>query len=82
MTIILTSIIIIVIIIIIIIITTTTTTTIGSKYIDKCMQQRSNPRASLMIRKNVSKDLVLNSLGMGDTMAENLAGMCCYCYWC
>ena len=44
-----------------------------SKFIDKCMQQRTNPRASLMIRKNVSKELVLKNLGMGDTMASNIA---------
>jgi len=44
-----------------------------TKYIDNCMKQRLNPRASLMIRKRVSSELVLKNLGIGDKMAKTIA---------
>eukprot|EP01034_Spumella_vulgaris_P028670 gene28670-35569_t len=44
-----------------------------SKYIAGCMKQQLNPRASLVVRKNMSKQLNLQHHGMGDTMAKLLA---------
>ena len=43
-----------------------------SKYIAGCMQKRLNPRASLVVRKNMTKQLNLQHHGMGDTMAKLL----------
>eukprot|EP01032_Pedospumella_encystans_P009853 gene9853-11567_t len=40
-----------------------------SKYIDSCIRQRLNPRASLILRKNFTKHLSLQHHGIGDTMA-------------
>jgi Ca2+-binding EF-hand superfamily protein/Ran GTPase-activating protein (RanGAP) involved in mRNA processing and transport len=39
-----------------------------SKFISACMQERMNPRASLVTRKNISKCLDLQHHGMGDAM--------------
>ena len=44
-----------------------------SKYINSCVRDRLNPRASLVIRKNMTKKLELQNYGMGDEMAAILA---------
>ena len=44
-----------------------------SKYIMKCLNGGVNPRASLIIRKSVTKELNLQHYGMGDEMAQMLA---------
>lgn len=44
-----------------------------TKYLTGCMQNNVNPRASLLLRKNMSKELNLQHQGMGDTMAQLLA---------
>lgn len=44
-----------------------------TKYLTGCMKNNLNPRASLVIRKNISKRLNLQHHGMGDQMAVVLA---------
>lgn len=44
-----------------------------SQFIDNCIRQRLNPRASLILRKSFTKELNLKHLGMGDKMAILLA---------
>lgn len=44
-----------------------------SKFIDGCMRVGLNPRASLVLRKTLSKQLNLKHQGMGDAMARVLA---------
>lgn len=44
-----------------------------SKYIMKCLSGRVNPRASLILRKTLTKELYLQHYGMGDEMAKMLA---------
>jgi hypothetical protein len=44
-----------------------------SHYIDSCIRQRLNPRASLILRKRFTRELNLKHLGMGDKMALLLA---------
>ncbi|RYH21039.1 hypothetical protein EON65_21670 [archaeon] len=40
-----------------------------SQYIDNCIRQRLNPRAGLLLRKQLTRELSLKHLGMGDEMA-------------
>ena len=42
-------------------------------YLTGCMQERLNPRASLLLRRNFTKELNLQHHGMGDAMAQLLA---------
>lgn len=44
-----------------------------SQYIDSCIRQRLNPRCSLILRKQFTRELNLKHLGMGDEMAVLLA---------
>ena len=44
-----------------------------SLYIAGCLSQRLNPRASHLIRKEITQDLHLEHFGMGDDMAIHLA---------
>lgn len=44
-----------------------------SQFIDNCIRQRLNPRASLILRKSFTKELNLKHLGMGDKLAILLA---------
>jgi hypothetical protein len=44
-----------------------------SKFITACMQEKLNPRASLILRKNMTKRLNLQHHGMGDQLAALLA---------
>mmetsp|Transcript_16332 Transcript_16332/g.30488 ORF Transcript_16332/g.30488 Transcript_16332/m.30488 type:complete len:1463 (-) Transcript_16332:187-4575(-) len=44
-----------------------------SKYIMKCLAGGVNPRASLILRKTLTKELYLQHYGMGDNMAVMLA---------
>lgn len=44
-----------------------------SRFIAGCFAQKLNPRASLLVRKNLSKQLNLQHLGMGDALAALLA---------
>jgi hypothetical protein len=41
-----------------------------SRYIAQCLQKATNPRASLLVRKNFGKSLELHHHGIGDKMAE------------
>eukprot|EP01031_Cornospumella_fuschlensis_P030219 gene30219-36515_t len=40
-----------------------------SQYIDNCIRQKLNPRAGLLLRKQLTRELNLKHLGMGDEMA-------------
>lgn len=44
-----------------------------STYINACLREGANPRASLVLRKNLTKRLELQSYGMGDDNARLLA---------
>jgi hypothetical protein len=44
-----------------------------TKFIASCMQEKLNPRASLVLRKNMTKRLNLQHHGMGDKLAALLA---------
>ena len=44
-----------------------------SQYISNCIREGLNPRASLILRKSMSKRLELQNYGMGDQMAAILA---------
>jgi hypothetical protein len=44
-----------------------------TKFISHCIDENMNPRASLILRKNLSKRLELQHQGMGDKMAISLA---------
>ena len=44
-----------------------------SAYLDACLRSGTNPRASLIVRKNLSKTLHLQHHGMGDEMARIFA---------
>jgi hypothetical protein len=44
-----------------------------TKYLAGCMREGLNPRASLVLRKNMSKQLNLQHHGMGDQMGKLLA---------
>jgi len=50
-----------------------TETTPRTKFIAACIQAKVHPRASLLLRKNVSTELNLQHQGMGDSMATVLA---------
>src|SRR5688572_17514054 len=44
-----------------------------STYILGCLSHKMNPRASLLIRKKLTRELHLQHYGMGDTMAVRLS---------
>lgn len=44
-----------------------------SKYILRCLTTKINPRASLMVRKTMTKELHLSHYGMGNAMAVQLS---------
>jgi hypothetical protein len=48
-----------------------------SMYIDKCLRGGMNPRAGMLIRRDISKELVLTRLGIGDEMATYIAESLC-----
>ena len=41
-----------------------------TRYLDNCLREHVNPRASLIIRKLATTHISLKSLGIGDTMAR------------
>jgi hypothetical protein len=45
-----------------------------SQYIVGCLSQQLNPRASLIIRKDLTQSFELAGMGMGDAMAREFAG--------